>query len=177
MKKRYIYICLLVILFSSMLPGAALAKSGKTPQSISVNVYNHSGSALTVLLTNKKNGDRSYLNLDSGVTTEHLLQGMYDYTVTTPCGLETGSWNVTPGRILWISCKYGFPVAALVKAGSCGEMGIYIYGGTDQFSFWPWHYLKTLYSSLQDALNHIEIAERPFIGCWNSGNGAYYINP
>lgn len=158
-----------------MLPGAALAKSGKTPQMVSFNVYNHSGTALTVLLTNKKTGDRAYLNLDSGVTTEQLLQGMYDYTVTTPCGLETGTWNVTPGRMLWISCKYGFPVAALVKAGSSCELGVY-YHDSGYFMFATLRTLKPGgWNSLQSYLDSVKVGDPDaFIDCWSLSSGAIY---
>lgn len=117
MKKSFLSIIVLVVLIASLFPGAAIAKGEqeRAPQSVSVDVYNHSGSALTVLLKNKNTGISAYLQLGTGVSTEDLAQGTYDYTVTTPCGLETGTWNVTPGRELFITCKSGSPSIILEK--------------------------------------------------------------
>ncbi len=108
---------LLVILTISMLPCAVFAKGTqeRAAQPVSVDVYNHTGSALTILLTNKNTGLRSYINLGTGVTTEILSQGLYDYSVTTLCGFEAGTWNVTPGRILFISCRESQPVINLFR--------------------------------------------------------------
>ncbi len=117
MKKSFVSIVLLIVLMASLFPSAVFAKDElvKAPQVVSVDVYNHSGSALTVLLTNKNTGTSEYLQLETGVTMQELVQGTYDYTVTTPCGLETGTWNVTQGRELFITCSGGSPSIILEK--------------------------------------------------------------
>lgn len=176
MKKRFVSIIILAVLIISLFPSAAFAKSEqvRAPQPVNFDVYNHSGRALTVLLTNKNTSNRAYLNLGTGVTTESLAQGMYSYTVTTPCGLETGTWNVTPGRVLWITCRYGIPAIGMLKAGSCVELGIY---GTDHgFEFWSWIFLKDHFSTLEEALAEFD-GSGAYIGCWSSGSGAIYLEP
>ena len=177
MKKHYLFVMILVLMTVSLFPASALAKpQSKSQQFVNVDVYNHSGSALTVLLTNKHTGDRSFLNLLNGVSSESLLQGVYDYSVTTPCGLETGTWNVTPGRILWISCRTGNPVAVMMQAGSACEQGVY-YHDTGDFMFAT---LKSVlpggYHSLKDFLDQTKQFSDPdaYMACWNINSGAIY---
>ena len=155
MKNEFVYVLLLVIMITSMLTGAAFAKGSneKTPQPVSVDVYNHSGCALTVLLKNKNTGGRSYLNIGTRVTTESLAQEQNDYSVTTPCGFENGTWKVTPGRILWISCMNGHPVAVMEKAGSC-DISVYWIFYPDKI-FTSWKLLQVVeFSSLKDAVSY-----------------------
>ncbi|MEI6291043.1 MAG: hypothetical protein WCP19_11480 [Chloroflexota bacterium] len=188
MKIKVIYISLLAIFILSFLPGAALAKTqAKATQFVNVDVYNHSGSALTVLLTRKNTGGLSYLKLGTGVSSESLSAGMYDYSVSTPCGFETGTWNVTPGRILWISCRSGKLFIEMAKPGSSacsgkvgiGEIGIY--GRQDYiFEFFSWSFIENSFPTIQAALSAFKqrsILETFYIGCWNPDSGATYNVP
>ncbi len=176
MKRSYLFVLILVLLTVSLFPGSALAKA---PQPVSVDVYNHSGSALTVLITNKITGSRAYLNLGTGVTTESLSQGTYDYSVTTPCGFETGTWNVTPGRVLWITCSSGRPIVAMTKLGAC-EIGIYFENISGTLYYLPLSSFPPSMPTIQDYKNWLDTNfswSHPYSGCWSSSSGASYLTP
>ena len=103
MKKQLLGIVTILVMVFSMLPsGAALAKDGG---SSNVNVRNRTGGIVTLMLTN---ADRTQtITLVEGTYDVSIPVGAYSYYAVTPCGTQTGSFNLTNRKMLFFTCNTG----------------------------------------------------------------------
>jgi hypothetical protein len=102
MKKIALVTLTILTLLFSMLPlSSALAK--KDGGDVKLQVKNQTGTPLTLLLIDE-NGNHLYFTFEPGFTGATLPEGKYSYYVSTPCGNQSGVFNVNVTKQLFFAC-------------------------------------------------------------------------
>jgi len=104
MKKSAIVTLVILALLVSMLP-MSTAMAAK-PAKVSIFVNNATGGtvALTLVGASGYQNNFSYL---PGMSATSLVEGIYSYRASTPCGLKIGKFNLTRNRQLEFFCPKG----------------------------------------------------------------------
>ncbi|MCX6081288.1 MAG: hypothetical protein NTW32_17285 [Chloroflexi bacterium] len=102
MKKIVVAIVMLTLLFSLLPASSALA--GKAIGDVTISVKNHTGGNVTLTLSDQY-GNRFVFNYEPGMFDSTVLEGRYSYYANTPCGIQTGSFNMNVNKHLDFFCN------------------------------------------------------------------------
>lgn len=102
MKKNLFVVFIVLALLVSMLPvGNVFAKAS---QDITITVRNQTRGVASLLLIDN-NGNRRYYTFQPGdIAVELVPVGRYAYFLSTPCGNETGAYNLNRHKQLDLYC-------------------------------------------------------------------------
>jgi len=109
MKKQLFVVFVVIALLVATLPVSVFAS---TPAVLKVDVRNTTGGAINLDIVDAA-GNHIYKSFDAGVFEFEMLEGIYTYYVTTPCGNYAGDWNLNINKTLFVSCKSGEPTVTL----------------------------------------------------------------
>jgi hypothetical protein len=117
----------IAIMILAMVFSTALA--AKRSADVSVTVKNHTGGTVTFRLTGE-NGSYWFTVDDLSMYEISVPEGRYSYYATTPCGNESGEFNLNVHKLLKFACKKSGREITLTKS-SCEKV---LWVG----SFWQW---------------------------------------
>lgn len=150
MKKQLFVVFVIIALLAAVLPVSVFAGS---PAELKVEVRNTTGGMIYLDIVDAA-GNHIYKSFEAGVFEFDMLEGIYSYYVSTPCGNYAGEWNLNINKTLFVSCKSGEPTVTLDKC----VLGI----------FYPWGFVPA--SNLRRghvASGEIGVTSRPFyVGCY-----------
>lgn len=92
-----IAILFLTAVFAVSQTGAAQAANG--PADVTVTLMNNAAGSVSLHLTGE-NGSFWFNVSEAGMTVLSVPEGKYDYSLTTPCGVENGRMNVNVAKVL-----------------------------------------------------------------------------
>jgi hypothetical protein len=109
MKKfAVVTLTILALLFSFLPMSSAQAK--KDPTDVTLKVRNRTGGVVELKLVDQ-NGDSRWFRYDPGQTNTPLPEGLYTYYASTPCGNQSGIFNVNITKELLFACNRGVEVS------------------------------------------------------------------
>lgn len=133
-------VLILTAAFSVMQSGTALAANG--PAEVSVMVKNVTGGTVTLRMTDGEGVSHWFTFDGQGMFKVSVPEGHYSYYASTPCGSESGEFNLNVSKSLKFYCDGGLGVSLTKPEGSC-EMVLWVGAGYDWFETNPewWDYL------------------------------------
>jgi hypothetical protein len=137
MKNKALSILVLLALLLALFPTSAFASA---PAPVKVDVRNQTGGTVSLSLT-LSGEDPNFKTIEEGVTNFSIEDGVYNYYAITPCGNQSGLWNINVAKTLYITCKSVMPALALSKDSTGCEMGLYEYwsGHPGGVAFFGWN--------------------------------------
>ena len=126
-----IAVLILAVLFSALPSGVALAKADVT-----VTIKNNTGGTISGRI-----GSYNF-TFDPGMYEISLPEGKYEFYVSTPCGSESGQFNLNVSKHLFLSCKNDGEVS-LYKPDSAPACEMMLWVGAEyqwfepDTSYWP----------------------------------------
>jgi hypothetical protein len=109
MKKQLFVVFVVIALLVAALPVSVFAG---TPAELKVDVRNTTGGAINLDIVDAA-GNHIYKSFEAGVFEFDMLEGVYTYYVSTPCGNYAGDWNLNINKTLFVSCKSGEPTITM----------------------------------------------------------------
>ncbi len=104
-------ITILTMLFSFLPLSVAQAKKDDTK--VTLKVRNRTGGEVTVMLIDE-NGNHIFFEYGPGLTNTHVFEGHFGYYASTPCGNQSGIFNLNVTKELFFSCGDGLEVVLIV---------------------------------------------------------------
>jgi hypothetical protein len=130
MKKLTVAATIAIMILAMVFSTALAAKS---PADVSVTVKNHTGGTVTLRLTGET-GSYWFTFDDLGMYKISVPEGRYSYYANTPCGNESGDFNLNVHKFLKFACKNSGREITLTKT-SCEKV---LWVG----SYWQWFELN-----------------------------------
>lgn len=100
MKKRLLFLCVIVALLATLAPVSVFAAE---PAEVKVFVHNNTGGEVELSLTDA-DGNIHWMTAVAGVSTHEMTEGKYQFYAVTPCGTQAGLWNLNVAKELFIEC-------------------------------------------------------------------------
>jgi len=129
-----IAVVILTVLFSVLPTSTAQAA---THADVTITVKNRTAGAVTITLSNEDSGSFTFTFDETGMYEVTVPEGKYEYYAVTPCGNESGQFNLNISKQLSFSCKDGREVTL---SKSCQKV-LWVAGGLDWFElnpeWWP----------------------------------------
>jgi hypothetical protein len=116
-----IAVLILAVMFSMLPTSAALAAAHAD---VTVTVKNRTGGAVTVNLRGE-GGNYSFTYSEPGLYEFTVPEGKYDYYATTPCGNQSGQFNLNVNKELFLSCKDGGEILLSRPGPACDNMALW----------------------------------------------------
>jgi hypothetical protein len=104
-------ITILAMLFSLFPMSTALASRDNTQ--VTIKIKNRTGGTVRVRLTDE-NGKSLFFEYGPGHTNTVVFEGRFQYFAGTPCGNQSGVFNMNVTKELFFSCGAGLEVKLLV---------------------------------------------------------------
>ena len=101
MRAKWSIVLIVVLLLSTV---AATAASAAKPAEILINFHNRTGGVVSLRLTDAA-GMNTFIELQPGVSTETMDDGVYTYYAGTICGAQSGVWNFNVSKDVYIDCE------------------------------------------------------------------------
>ncbi len=112
MKKLvFATLTILALLFSLLPASTAFAKSGG---SATISVRNQTGGNVTITLYSA-DGSKT-LTYEVGTSFSTVGAGTYTFYAVTPCGVQSGKFNVNVNKTLYLSCNEGREVSLFIPS-------------------------------------------------------------
>jgi hypothetical protein len=131
-----IAVLILAVLFSMLPVSTALAK--RAPDAVTITVKNHTSGKVTVTLTDENNARYTFTFEEPGMYDFSIPQGHYSYYATTPCGSESGEFNLNVHKELFLSCQDGREI--ILSKSDC-EVALWVGSAWQWFetnpAWWP----------------------------------------
>ena len=120
--KTILIVSLLLSFVFSLLPvQSALAAGAYDPGTVKLTVRNHTGGTVSLRVSNADNGTFWFTVQADGPQQVSLPEGRYDYYASTPCGGQSGEFNLNLSKELNISCDEGLELT-LGKRDQCEQV-------------------------------------------------------
>jgi len=110
-KKMFLVFTILAVVFSLLPISSVMAK--KVDQPVIFSIRNRTGATMELKLTDK-NGLHHFFTLSEGISHIELVQGVYGYYASLPCGTEVGKFNFGVAKEYLFSCHKG-PEITLIE--------------------------------------------------------------
>ena len=104
----------LTMLFSFLPISIVLAKKDDT--NVTLKVKNQTGGKVAVMLIDE-NGNHIFFEYGPGQTNTVVFEGHFRYYASTPCGNQSGIFNLNVTKELLFSCGNGLEVTLIVPVG------------------------------------------------------------
>jgi hypothetical protein len=112
-------ITILTMLFSLLPMSSALASQNDTL--VTIKIKNRTGGTVMVSLFDE-HGKSLFFNYGPGQTNTVLSEGRFHYYVSTPCGNQSGVFNLNVTKELSFSCRTAMPDMPEHQAYHCHAM-------------------------------------------------------
>ncbi len=123
----------ILALIGVVLPFAAV--QAKNADEVNLKVKNRTGGIVSLKLINE-NGNPSWFTYEAGQSITPLAEGIYTYYASTPCGNQSGVFNINVTKELIFSCDENIEVTLQRPVGNpaCSVYGQHLTGeGTDMW--------------------------------------------
>ena len=138
MKKITLALVVFVLLFSTLPTSSVLAK--KSVSNVSITVKNRTGGLVTLALVDQ-NGKRVAFSYEPGLVDFSVLEGRYTYYASTPCGVQSGVFNLNVSKQLDFFCNNDgreislfVPSPATQAISACEVIYYYIWNGVRNYA-------------------------------------------
>jgi hypothetical protein len=113
-----IAILMLTAVFAVMQSGTAMAANGAAD--VSVTVRNLTGGTVSLRLTAEGNDSFWFTFEGQGMYNISVPEGRYSFYASTPCGGESGEFNLNVHKIMKFYCEDGADVTLTKPEAACG---------------------------------------------------------
>ena len=164
--KKIVFTVLIVIM---LLVGTFSVSMAKDAGEAKIWFKNATGSPLELSLTDSA-GNVVFYSLDTNITQEMMVPGMYAYFASASCGNISGTWNLQPNQTYSVDCGEAGVFTAKESKNSCADHGWYVYDGGYWFPSWTtWgrYHWDTPYHFLWDISGGMTNIQWYEWGCWN----------
>ncbi len=103
MKRTFVVLLTVFTLLFSMLP-TSIAFAAKAAPTVKVTVRNQTGGTISIGMTNSIGNPYYFTFTKHDTASVSVKGGMYTYFASTPCGIQSGSFNLTRSKVLVIAC-------------------------------------------------------------------------
>lgn len=134
---KAVFAVIILVLVLSVLPmGNVLASNG--PVDVSVTVKNMTGGTVTLRMVDESNTTHWFTFDGQGMFKVSVPEGHYSYYASTPCGSESGEFNLNVSKSLKFYCDGGLEVS-LTKPEAKSACGLYAWYHGPGLSWGHWH--------------------------------------